>query len=131
MGGTDFSIQKYMTHQPHTIDAGQSIEAAEDMMTRFQIHHLPVTKDGKLFGILSDRDLKVTVGLSPQSLRLADVCREQPYQVPPNTPLSQVLDEMALNHFGSALVVKDGKLIGIFTTIDACRTLSSLLKQMA
>ena len=35
---------------------------------------------------------------------------------------------MAQNHIGCALVVKNGRLAGIFTTTDACRHYSELLR---
>jgi CBS domain-containing protein len=36
---------------------------------------------------------------------------------------------MAERHLGSALVTRGGKLVGIFTTTDACRALARLLRE--
>jgi CBS domain-containing protein len=35
---------------------------------------------------------------------------------------------MAENRIGSAIVTKDGKLVGIFTVTDACRALAEVLE---
>ena len=45
-----------------------------------------------------------------------------------NERLDRVLLHMADAHIGSALVVKEGKLAGIFTTNDACRCFADLLR---
>ena len=36
---------------------------------------------------------------------------------------------MAERHIGSALVTRGGKLVGIFTTTDACRALARVLHE--
>jgi CBS domain-containing protein len=51
------------------------------------------------------------------------------YVVDVDTPLDEVLLHLAESHVGSALVVKNGKLAGILTSGDVCRTLADLLQQ--
>jgi len=48
--------------------------------------------------------------------------------VPASTPVSTVARTMADNRIGSAIVTKDGKLVGIFTVTDACRALAEVLE---
>ena len=45
-----------------------------------------------------------------------------------STPVAIVARTMAEHHIGSALVTKDGKLVGIFTVTDACRALARILE---
>ncbi len=47
-----------MVLDPVTVDPEQTIVAALDIMHRYNISGLPVTKDGKLVGILTNRDLR-------------------------------------------------------------------------
>ncbi len=125
-------IQKYMTTAPYTIDASKSVRDAEKMMADLRIRHLPVMKDNQLFGILSERDIKLALGFfdSDSSLiKIGEVCKEQPFIVEPDAKMHEVLDEMALHHYGSAVVVQNHKLVGIFTTVDACRAFSKILQQ--
>ncbi len=125
-------IQKYMTSAPHSVDAGKTVKEAEQMMSDLKIRHLPVMKDGALFGILSDRDLKMAMAffdVDSKLVKVADICKEQPFIVSPDALLHEVLDDMATHHYGSALVVQNHKLVGIFTTVDACRGFSKILQQ--
>ena len=124
-------IQKYMTTQPYSIAPGEKLDAAQEMMKKYKIRHLPVVKDGVVTGILSDRDIKLIVGfedLDSALVLVADVCVDRPYIVGPDSPLTEVVKEMASKHYGSAIVVQNGTLVGIFTTVDACRTLADVLE---
>lgn len=119
-------VQKIMTHIPESIDVNANVKEAQEKMSRLQIRHLPVLKNGKVFGIVTDRDIKLAMGLvqlEPALLKVSDVCHEQPYSVDPDTPIGQVAATMAEEKYGSALVVQNGKLVGIITTVDICRAL--------
>src|SRR5499427_5596728 len=47
-----------MIVDPITISPDQPISAAQALMSRYRISGVPVTKDGKLVGILTNRDLR-------------------------------------------------------------------------
>lgn len=49
------------------------------------------------------------------------------YAVDPNTSLDVVAEALAEHKYGSAVVLQNGKVVGIFTTNDACRALAELL----
>jgi len=51
-------VSELMTPNPITIAHDQTVGKAIEMMTRRDVRRLPVTKDGKLVGIISDRDLR-------------------------------------------------------------------------
>jgi len=124
------TIQKYMTVQPHTIGFDQSIAKAKDMMTQYHIRHLPVLKGGKLVGILSDRDITFVLTFKdsdPEKTKVEDVYTELPYATSPDASLAEVASLMAEKKYGSALVVSNNKLVGIFTEVDAMRALADLL----
>jgi len=125
-------IQKYMTSTPYSIDASQSVKEAEQMMSDHKIRHLPVMNGEQLFGILSDRDIKMAMAFfdaDSKLVKVADICKEKPFVVEPEAKLHEVLDEMAAHCYGSALVVQNHKLVGIFTTVDACLGFSKILQQ--
>jgi len=125
------TVQKYMTTQPHTIGYDQTIAKAKDMMAEHHIRHLPVLKAGKLVGILSDRDVKFIMTFKdtdPQKTYIYEVYTELPYSVDPEAKLDEVAANMAEKKYGSALVVSNDKLVGIFTEVDAMRALSDLLQ---
>jgi acetoin utilization protein AcuB len=125
------TVQMYMARTLYTIEAGEPLKKAEDMMSKLGIRHLPVMQKEKIVGILSDRDVKLAgsiMGSESEKLPVVDVCNQNPYTVEPNTPLSVVAATMADKHYGSAIVLENRKLAGIFTTVDACRVLSDLIQ---
>jgi acetoin utilization protein AcuB len=126
-------IVAVMTPFPHSVEVDASVRQARRTMVDHGIRHLPVRKKKKLVGLLTDRDLKraldPSLGLPPKDeLVVGDICRYDVYVVDVNERLDRVLLHMAQAHIGSALVVKDGKLAGIFTSNDACRCFAEHLR---
>jgi len=120
------TIGEVMTAQPHTIDAGASLVEAQQLMDRHGIRHLPVTQGAGVVGILSDRDLKLSLDPIvdfPPVGRVRDIMIGDPYVVHPSTPLDEVLLTLAKRRIGCALVADGQGLSGIFTTTDAARML--------
>jgi acetoin utilization protein AcuB len=125
------TIQKYMTTTPHTIGSEQTIAKAASLMSEHHIRHLPVLHGGRLLGVLSDRDVKLIESfrdVDATKTSVEEAMTELPYTVEPETPLDQVVRSMAEKKFGSAVVVQNQKVVGIFTTVDACEALSELLQ---
>lgn len=123
-------IKSVMHPLPHSIGHGQTADVALRMMKEHNIRHLPVQDGGKLIGILSDRDINFALRLDrcePAQLIVADMHTPEPYVVAPDTLVADVAARMAHDHIGCALVVENHKLVGIFTTVDACRLLSEAL----
>ena len=123
-----------MTPFPYHIDAKATLAEAATMMDSHAIRHLPVFENGDIFGILSERDLERAKmpGHSLRDeieLRVGDVCTQRPYFVDVSDPLDRVLDAMAEQRLGSALVLKEGELVGVFTALDACSLLAQTLRE--
>lgn len=124
------SIQKYMSTSPLTIGQEQSIVKAKEIMGQNSIRHLPVLEDGKIIGILSDRDVHLISyisGLEPSQLKVKDAMSLDPYTVSPDASLDEVAQEMFHNKYGSAVVMQNEKVVGIFTAIDGLSALAELL----
>ena len=124
------TIQKYMTTQPHSIGQEQKMAMAHKMMREHRFRHLPVLTGGKLVGLLSDRDLNLIETLrdvDPEQVRVEDAMTGDPYTVAPDSPLDEVVSAMAEHKYGCAVVMQNDKLVGIFTTVDACRAFAELL----
>ena len=68
-------------------------------------------------------------GADIDKLLVRYVCTENPYVIDPDALLHDVAGEMALHHYGCAIIVQNEQLMGIFTTVDACHTITTLLKQ--
>jgi acetoin utilization protein AcuB len=124
-------IQKYMTAAPHSIGSEQTIATASSMMREHHIRHLPVLHGGRLLGILTDRDVSLIEtfrDVDPTKVSVEEAMTEQPYSVSPEAPLDEVVETMASKKYGSAVIVQNHKVVGIFTTVDACEALGQLLR---
>ena len=129
-------IKSVMTPFPYSIETARTVGDARRMMNQHNVHHLPVMQDGKLIGVISERDVRFGEDRSPEDdatpdqPHVGDVCEARAYVVALNTPLDQVLLHMARTHTGAALVTKEDRLVGIFTMTDACRAYGELLRSM-
>jgi acetoin utilization protein AcuB len=125
-----FRVERFMTPHPHTVGMDQSLAKAHEMMRTHQIRHLPVLHGGKLVGIVSQRDLHLmeTFGaIDQEKVTVEEAMTSEVYVVEPTTHLAEVARTMAEHRFGSCVVMISGKVIGVFTMVDAARALSEVL----
>ena len=123
-----------MTPFPYSIDIEAPLAEAHAFLRERNIRHLPVTERNALAGVLSDRDIKLALGpdlgFPPErELKVRDVYQPNSYVVDASARLEEVARTMAERHVGSALVTRDGKLVGIFTATDACRALARIIEE--
>lgn len=128
------SIKAVMTPFPWKVRLDDSLAHATEVMRERNIRHLPVTDGDQLVGIVTERDIglvenAVRASRESTSLTVRDACVIDTYVVDLTAPLDRVLAEMAERHIGSVLVVKRGKLAGIFTSSDVCHHFSRFLAQ--
>jgi acetoin utilization protein AcuB len=125
------TISEVMTKEPHTVGAEQTVSFAKSLMSSHGIRHLPVLHGGQVYGIVSDRDLmlvEAVEGPKASTIPLKEVCLGEVFTAQPNTPLKDVAAAMAKDGLGSTVVTDDrGKVVGILTTVDICRVLSTML----
>ena len=119
-------IADFMTPMPHTVGSEQTITFAQQLMSKYEIRHLPVLHGGELYGIVSDRDLGMVAGLNevnPDNTTVEEAMTQEAYTVSQDTPLFEVLQAMLDHKYGSAIVVDGMKIVGILTTHDALQLL--------
>jgi CBS domain-containing protein len=127
------TIKTVMTPFPYSVESAASVAEAREFMREHRLRHLPVTEQGQLVGVVSDRDIKLMLGPdfaypSETDLRVRDVMVRDAYIVDLDTRLDEVLQHMAAHHLGSVLVTREGKLAGVFTTTDACHHFADFLR---
>ena len=125
------TVQKYMTYVPKSIGYDQTIAQAQEFMRKLHIRHLPVLKAGELVGVITDRDINLVLGFNgvdAETLKVEEAFTPEPYFTTPTAPLNEVVALMAEKKYGCALVVDNGKLVGIFTEVDAYKALAELLE---
>ncbi|MDQ3262182.1 MAG: CBS domain-containing protein [Myxococcota bacterium] len=123
-------VRNLMTPAPVTISLRESIAKARGLMRTHDVRHLPVTENGRLVGLVSERDLYLLQSLSQEESDrqpVEEAMTESPYTVRPDDPMSSVAREMANHKYGCAVVVDEGRIVGIVTTVDALRALAATL----
>jgi len=122
-----------MTSFPYFVDSNDPVGRLEKMMDDRGIRHLPVQEKGKLVGIVSERDLhhrlpRIAQPEEKARLRARDIMVTNPYIVAFNTPLNEVVAQMAMRRIGSVIVTRRGKLAGILSAMDVCRIFAEYLE---
>ncbi|MBT3982470.1 MAG: CBS domain-containing protein [Bacteriovoracaceae bacterium] len=101
-----------------------------EIMQEKGVRHLPVKEDGQVVGIVSERDI-YCLRYKPwwDELKARDVMTKDPFVVQSKALLREVVYEMSTRKIGSALVSdENGKVFGIFTSIDALNALIEVLQ---
>lgn len=126
------SVSRYMTANPVTIERTASFAEAEKVMRAHRIRHLPVVDDGTLCGVVSRRDLAMfeAGGADPRVAQVDAAMVPSPFIVTGDTSLEEVAEIMSEHKYGSVVVVGRDGIEGIFTSVDACKALASVLQAM-
>lgn len=122
-------IEDAMTPCPYKIESSCSIDDALAKMSLHGIRHLPVVREAELLGVVSERDLVLSQVVCKSSSfcpTMGDLCSSSPLIVDANETLSVVAGKMADSKSDLALVSKNEELVGIFTSVDACRALQRI-----
>ena len=121
-----------MTPFPYSIKRDTRLTVALALMEKHNVRHLPVTEGRSVVGILTERDIRTAHSEESEEeeedLTVNNLCVEAPYIVSLDEPLDSVLLSMAEKHIDSTIITKGGKLVGMFTTVDACRCFGEYLR---
>jgi len=127
-----------MSVSPVTIAPSSSVQAAQALMQQRKIRHLPVLKDGRLVGMISDRDIRLVLPSPATSLTVWEirhlldkltVGEMMTYFVmttAPDCPVTEAVGRMLGHKVGALPVVEDGQVIGILTRTDVLRAFRRL-----
>jgi acetoin utilization protein AcuB len=111
-----------MTRRLATIGPHTDLVFAYSLMMWSNVRHLPVIDEGKLVGILSDRDLLeklADAGSKPDPTAItADVMTTPVETAHPDDDLGEAAARMAVKRIDCLPVVEDGRTVGIVTTTD-------------
>ena len=115
------------------------IADALNLMKKEHIRRAPVVKDGKLIGIVSDKDL-LNASPSPvttlsiwemnyllSKVTVSEVMSNNVMTVTEDTPIEQAARIMADNKIGGLPVLRDGHVVGIITETDLFKVFLELL----
>ena len=128
-------IKAVMAPFPHYIEKAESLDTARTQMAELGVRHLAVMDGARLVSVISEREIDlaqdaVSETAPAQTVTVGHIARHGVYVVELTEPLDVVLLHMASEHLECALVVKENKLAGIFTTSDASRAFGELLRDL-
>lgn len=131
-------VENWMSKDVVTVDVNDSMQDATRLLKKHNIRGLPVMKNGKLVGIVTDRDLKRASASDATTLEIHELLyliskikiKEIMTKNPITIPLDYTIDEAAAilldNKLSGAPVVdNEGKVVGIITQTDIFRVLVS------
>ena len=106
-----------MILDPVTIESTKSLDEALDIMSKYHISGVPVVDDGKLKGILTNRDIRFETNLN---LKVSDRMTDNNLiTVNQGTTLEEAKDVLQKNRVEKLLVVNEsGDLTGLITVKD-------------
>ena len=127
-------VRDWMTRKLVTLSPEASVGEALTLCRERRIRHIPILEEGRLVGIVSDRDLR---DASPalgdaerasalQKIRVGDVMTREVSTADPQDSIENVAQEMYELKIGSLPVVAEEELLGIVTSSDVMRALVTL-----
>jgi acetoin utilization protein AcuB len=126
-------VSEIMTPNPTTIDVGEDLDQALDAMAQLRVRHLPVTEEGRLIGMLSDRDLaplRETASSSSDELpSIASLMSADVASVNQEAEVVEVIDLMLEEKIGAVPVVDEdsGEVVGVVSYVDVLTTHADVL----
>jgi CBS domain-containing protein len=118
-------IRKLMFVKPRTVRTGDSVVEAAKLMKGEETRVAPIVEDGRLVGVVTDRDITIRVvaeGRDPRKTKVEDVASRDLITIDPDQPLEEALALMNEHHVkGLPVVEEDGTLVGIVARADVRR----------
>ena len=122
------TIREVMTAGPTTVGASTPVAEAARLMKADDVGSLPILEDGRLAGVVTDRDIVLRVvadGRDPQATTAGEIASRDPVTVDPQQGLDEALRLMAEHQVRRLPVVEeDGRLVGVLAQADVAREAS-------
>ena len=128
------TVADFMTKDLVTVRGSDDLALAESLLRLSGIRHLPVVEEGKLVGLLTQRDLLRSGASGTPAARgtaVREAMTQGPLTVRPVTSLVQAARTMLERKFGCLPVCDDeGRLVGIVTEADFVRLAAEVARDL-
>ena len=132
------SVEKIMSKTVVTVEMDDSLKVVKDIFDNTHFHHLLVVESGKLYGVISDRNLlkslSPNIGTVAETLRDAATLNKRAHQImtrkpvtlAPNAEIYDAIDIFNSQNISCIPIVDDGRIpIGILSWRDILKALAS------
>jgi len=131
-------VRDVMTARVHTLELDDSVYQAARLFERERFHHVVILARGKVFGVISDRDILKSISpfvgnpvleraqdLATLRKRVHQIMTRKPVTVNPAVSIGEAARTMLAQKVSCLPVVDDhGALLGILTVRDLVAQLS-------
>jgi len=139
--------KEWMTHPVHVVKPRDSIAHARELLERQRLNQLPVVVDGRVVGIVTDRDLRDAfpsiletlvpprrrprkTGVDPAEILVEDVMTPNVIALAPQDTVDEAARIMRRERIGAIPIVEHGKLVGIITRTDVLEAYAELYERL-
>lgn len=128
------NVVDWMNAHPVTVHPDESATRARALLEKFRINQLPVISEGRLIGILTDRDLRdafpsvfsAAAGptgrargdADPDRMRVSNLMTTNVLTASPDDAMQVAAALMRQERIGALPVVQDDRVVGILTRSD-------------
>ncbi len=132
-----------MSVDPVTVAPRDSLQRVIELLRRRDIRAVPVVEDGKLVGIVTDRDVRQVAPAYPlfrdddeirrytENLTVTAAMSADPMTVSPATPLVEAAKILETYRISSLPVVEGFRVVGILSVTDLLRVFVAQNTEMA
>jgi CBS domain-containing protein len=118
------SIKEVMTRDVRACEPNATVADAAKVMAQEDVGPVPIVEDGRLVGIVTDRDIVVRVvaeGRDPNATTVKEIASTDLVTVSPGDDLDEALNLLAERQVRRLPVVEGERLVGIVAQADVAR----------
>jgi CBS domain-containing protein len=132
------TVREIMTTEVTTLGRNDSLQLVKDIMTLGRVRHFPVLDDGKVVGVVSQRDLyKASLGSVMkygekaqraflEGIAVKEVMSDPPVTIAPHAAVRDAARLMMEKKIGCLPVLEGAQLVGIVTETDMLKLVAEL-----
>jgi acetoin utilization protein AcuB len=122
-----------MSVEPATVGPKDSLQKVVSLLRRRDIRSVPVVENGRLIGVVTDRDVRQVAPAYPlfrdeeeihrytENLTVTAAMTADPMTIAPDAPLVEAAKVLETYRISSMPVVDDRRLVGMLTVTDVLR----------
>ena len=120
-------VKDFMTQNPITVTPDRRVDETLELMKNLNFRQCPVVEDGKLVGIVTDRDLRASLSKGGDA-KVGEIMARDPVTILDYTSVEGAAEIIRSGKFNALPVVSNkGELVGILTVIDLLDALLRML----
>lgn len=137
------TVGECMAADPATVAPQDSLQRVIELLRRRDIRAVPVVEDGRLVGIVTDRDVRQVAPAYPlfrdeveirhytEHLTVTAAMTADPMTVSPATPLVEAAKILETYRISSLPVVEEARVVGMLSVTDLLRVFVAQNTEMA